>query len=150
MARKRYSDEDILKLLRVIEVHLSSGSDISTACRSVEYTRRALCVHVKARMGATEVLEALYPHIIEYGKPEYIRSDNGPEFIATALQKWLVRIGIKPIQIYAGSPWENGYNERFNGTLRREILNAEWFITTKQAQTVIKMKQFHDTKACIV
>ena len=45
--------------------------------------------------------------------------------------------GIKPINIYPGSPWENGYNERFNGTLRREVLNAEWFSTTRQAQTVI-------------
>ena len=48
-----------------------------------------------------------------------------------------MKVGIKPIQIYPGSPWENGYNERFNGTLRREILNAEWFSTIKQAQIVI-------------
>ena len=102
-----------------------------------EYTRQALAVAVNTRMGSVEVLEALYPLIIQHGKPEYIRSDNGPEFIAEALQAWLMRVGIKPIQIYPGSPWENGYNERFNGTLRREILNAEWFTTTKQAQTVI-------------
>ena len=66
-----------------------------------------------------------------------IRSDNGPEFIAQAMQDWLARVGIKPIRIYPGSPWENGYNERFNGTLRHEVLNAEWFTTTKQAQIVI-------------
>ncbi len=48
-----------------------------------------------------------------------------------------MKVGIKPIQIYPGSPWENGYNERFNGTLRNEILDAEWFQTTKQAQIVI-------------
>ena len=71
------------------------------------------------------------------GKPDYIRSDNGPEFIATALQLWLIKVGIKPIQIYPGSPRENGYNERFNGTLRHEVLNAEWFHTIKQAQTAI-------------
>ena len=70
-------------------------------------------------------------------KPECIRSDNGPEFVAQAMQDWLARVGIKPIRIYSGSPWENGYNERFNGTLRREVLNAEWFTTTKQAQVVI-------------
>ena len=57
-----------------------------------------------------------------------------------ALQLWVTRVGIKSIQIYPGSPWENGYNERFNGTLRHEVLNAEWFYTTKQAQIVIKKK----------
>ena len=59
------------------------------------------------------------------------------ELVAEAMQDWLVRVGIKPIRIYPGSPWENGYNERFNGTLRHEVLNAEWFATTKQAQIVI-------------
>jgi putative transposase len=53
------------------------------------------------------------------------------------MQDWLARVNIKPIRIYTGSPWENGYNERFNGTLRHEGLNAEWFTTTKQAQIVI-------------
>ncbi len=88
-------------------------------------------------MGANDVLEALYPLLLKHGKPKYIRSDNGPEFIAAALQLWLTKVGIKPIQIYPGSPWENGYNERFNGTLCHEVLNAEWFATTKQAQIVI-------------
>ena len=68
-----------------------------------------------------------------------MRSDNGPEFTAEVFQKWLTKVGIKPICIYPGSPWENGYNERFNATLRREILDAEWFVTTKQAQTAINI-----------
>ena len=102
-----------------------------------EYTRQALAVAVRTRMGADDVLEALYPLLLRHGTPEYIRSDNGPEFVAQAMQDWLARVGIKPIRIYPGSPWENGYNERFNGTLRREVLNAEWFTTTKQAQVVI-------------
>ena len=102
-----------------------------------EYTRQALCVEVNTKLGSAEVLEAIYPLILKHGKPEYIRSDNGREFIAKALLEWFNRVGIKPIQIHPGSPWENGYNERFNGTLRAEVLNAEWFSTTKQAQTVI-------------
>ena len=53
------------------------------------------------------------------------------------MQDWLVRVGIKPIRIYPRLPWENGYNERFNGTLRHEVFSAEWFTTTKQAQIVI-------------
>lgn len=75
--------------------------------------------------------------ILAHGKPEHVRSDNGPEFIANALQGWLRRVGVKPIQIYPGSPWENGYNERFNGTLRPEVLNSEWFHSIKQAQVAI-------------
>jgi hypothetical protein len=72
----------------------------------------------------------------------------GTEFVAEAMQNWLVRVGIKPIRIYPGSPWENGHNERFNGTLRREGLNAEWFTTTKQAQTAINhwLKQYNHTR----
>ncbi len=159
MARKRYSDEDILRLLREIEVHLSSGKDVPGACRAAgisdatykmltvldEYTRQALCVKVRRTMGSADVLEALYPLLLQHGTPEYLRSDNGPEFIAAALQDWLTRVGIRPIQIYPGSPWENGYNERFNGTLRREVLNAEWFTSTKQVQIAINQwfKQYN-------
>jgi transposase InsO family protein len=102
-----------------------------------EYTREALCVAAKSRMGYAEVLEVLYPLFLKHGKPEYIRSDNGSEFITRDLQAWLRKVAIKLIQIYPGSLWENGYNERFNGTLRRELLNAEWFSTIKQAQVVI-------------
>ena len=98
---------------------------------------RGLRVAVAFKMGSAEVLEALYPLLLKHGKPEYIRSDNGSKFIAAPLQEWLTRVGIKPIQIYPGSPWENGYNERFNGTLRHKVLNAEWFSTTEQAQIVI-------------
>ena len=74
-----------------------------------------------------------------------IRSDNGPEFIAENFQTWLTKVGIKPIRIYPGSPWENGYNERFNGTLRREVLNAEWFTSIRQARVVIEtwLKQYN-------
>lgn len=61
----------------------------------------------------------------------------GPEFSAAPFQDWLKRVGVTPLKIYPGSPWENGYNERFNGTLRREVLNAEWFASTQQAQAVI-------------
>jgi len=90
-------------------------------------------------MTASDVLDALYPLLMKHGKPEYIRSDNGPEFIAEALQASLIKVGIKPLHIAPGSPWENGYNERFNGTLRREVLNAEWFHTLRQAQLVINV-----------
>ncbi|WP_195821701.1 DDE-type integrase/transposase/recombinase [Roseobacter sp. MH60115] len=77
-----------------------------------EYTREALCVAVRPKMNAGDVLDVLHRLLMKHGKPEYIRSDNGPEFIAAPLQDWLRRVGIQPMQIYPGSPWENGYNER--------------------------------------
>ncbi len=117
---------------------LSNGRPYKMLTVLDEYTREALRVAVKPRMGNEEVLEALYPLFLRHGKPELIRSDNGPEFIAGNFQTWLTKVGIKPIRIAPGSPWENGYNERFNGTLRREVLNGEWFATVRQAQIVIE------------
>jgi putative transposase len=116
---------------------LSTGRPYKMLTVLDEYTREALCVAVACRMGSEEVLEALYPLLLRHGRPDYIRSDNGPEFTATSFKEWLVRVGIQPIRIFPGSPWENGYNERFNGTLRREVLNTEWFATTRQAQAAI-------------
>ena len=124
---------------------LSNGRPYKMLTVLDEYTREALCVHVAHKMGSAEVLEALYPLLLTRGTPEYLRSDNGPEFTSAAFKDWLVRVGIAPIQIYPGSPWENGYNERFNGTLRNEVLNAEWFTSARQAQTVINawLKQYN-------
>lgn len=118
---------------------LSNGRPYKMLTVLDEYTREALCVAVADKMGAADVLELLYPLLLRRGKPEYIRSDNGPEFTAAQYKEWLKRVGIEPIHIYPGSPWENGYNERFNGTLRREVLNAEWFASIHQAQTVINL-----------
>ena len=116
---------------------LSNGRAYKMLTVMEEYTRQALLVYVADKMSSADVLEVLYPLIIKHGKPEFIRSDNGPEFASEIFQSWLKRVGINPIRIYPGSPWENGYNERFNGTLRNEVLNAEWFATTKEAQIVI-------------
>ena len=111
-----------------------------------EYTREALRVAARPKMNAADVLDVLHRLVMKHGKPEFIRSDNGPEFIAAQLQDWLIRVGISPMQIYPGSPWENGYNERFNVTLRREVLNAEWFHTTKQSQVAINAWLRHYNK----
>ena len=105
-----------------------------------EYTREAPCVAARPKMNAHDFLYALHPLLMKHGKREFIRSENSPEFIAMHLQNWLKKVGIKPMQIYPGSPWENGYNERFIWTLRREVLTAEWFHTTRQAQLAINVK----------
>ncbi|MGB0575468.1 MAG: transposase [Alphaproteobacteria bacterium] len=153
MARKRHSDEDIWNLLREIELKLSAGSDVASACRGVgisEATYYNWCKRFGG-MGRSQLSELrslkkenarlkkivaeleLDKLILRHGTPEYNLFDNGPEFAAQAMQDWLVKVGIKPIRIYPGSPLENGYNERFNGTLRHEVLNAERFTKTKQA-----------------
>ena len=127
---------------------LSNGRPYKMLTVLDEYTREALSVNVATKMGSAEVLDALYPLLLRRGKPEYLRSDNGPEFSSASFKDWLVRVGIAPIQIYPGSPWENGYNERFNGTLRREILNAELFSNTRQAQIVINqwLRQYNHVR----
>lgn len=135
--RLRPKYENHIWSIDFVHDRLSNGTSYKMLTVLDEYTRQALCVAVKPKMGNAEVLEALYLLFLQYGKPEFIRSDNGPEFVAENFQTWLTKVGIKPIRIYPGSPWENGYNERFNGTLRREVLNTEWFTTIDQARTVI-------------
>ena len=127
---------------------LSNGRKYKMLTVIDEYTREALCVAASPKMSASDVLEALYPLLLKHGKPEFIRSDNGPEFVSEHFQFWLKEVGVKPIRIYPGSPWENGYNERFNGTLRREVLNAEWFVSLEQARTVIGrwLKQYNQIR----
>ena len=72
-----------------------------------------------------------------------MRSDNGPEFIAEPLQTWLRKVGVEPMRIFPGSPWENGYNESFNARMRDELLNGEIFFTLREARTVIESWRRH-------
>ena len=75
---------------------------------------------------------------LRHGPPEHIRSENGPEFTAHAVREWLAHLGVKTLFIEPGSPWENGYNESFNGKLRDELLNGEIFYTLKEAQILME------------
>jgi transposase InsO family protein len=99
-----------------------------------EYTRECLALRVARRLGSMQVLETLADVMLMRGIPEHIRSDNGPEFIAEELRKWLGKVGTKTLYIEPGSPWENGYCESFNGKLRDECLNGEIFYSLKEAQ----------------
>ena len=103
-----------------------------------EYTRECLAIRVARRLGSCEVIEALADVMLLRGTPEHIRSDNGPEFLAEDLQKWLAKVGTETLYIEPGSPWENGYCESFNGKLRDECLNGEIFYSLKEAQIVIE------------
>ncbi len=75
------------------------------------------------RITSDEVLERLTQLFVLRGAPAYLRSDNGPEFTAKVVRDWLKRVGVQTLFIAPGSPWENGYNESFNGKLRDELLN---------------------------
>src|ERR1039457_2541251 len=99
-----------------------------------EYTRECLALRVARRLGSLQVIETLADVMLVRGIPEHIRSDNGPEFIAEELRKWLSKVGTRTLYIEPGSPWENGYCESFNGKLRDEFLNGEIFYSLKEAQ----------------
>src|SRR4029079_7219951 len=75
---------------------------------------------------------------VRRGVPDYIRSDNGPEFTAKRVREWLERVEVKTLFIEPGSPWENGYVESFNGKLRDELLNREVFDTLLEAKVLIE------------
>ena len=112
-----------------------------------EYTRECLAIRVARRLGRYEVIEALADVMLFRGIPEHIRSDNGPEFVAKELRKWLAKVGTGTLYIEPGSPWENGYCESFNGKLRDECLNGEIFYSLKEAQIVIeKWRVEYNTK----
>ena len=103
-----------------------------------EYTRECLALKVARKLSSQDILEQLGYLFIYRGQPGFIRSDNGPEFTAKAVRNWLKRLGVQTLFIEPGSPWENGYNESFNGKLRDELLNGEIFTTFLEAQVLIE------------
>lgn len=102
-----------------------------------EYTRCGLALKAESRMPSGKVIEVLDGLVKEHGAPEFIRSDNGPEFVARAIKRWLAARGMKTIYIEPGSPWQNGYAESFNGRFRDECLNAEVFNNVAEAQVTV-------------
>src|SRR5271169_870978 len=103
-----------------------------------EYTRKCLAIRVARRLNSYDLIETLADLMLGHGIPEHLRSDNGPEFVAQRLRKWLSAVGAKTLYIEPGSPWENGYCESFNGKLRDECLNGEIFYSLREAQVVIE------------
>ncbi len=103
-----------------------------------EYTRECLSIDVARKFTSLSVLERLADLFMRRGVPEYIRSDNGPEFTADKVRRWLQRVEVQTLFIEPGSPWENGYVESFNGKLRNELLDREIFYTLLEAQVLIE------------
>ncbi|WP_153768010.1 IS3 family transposase [Labrenzia sp. CE80] len=108
-----------------------------------EYSRECLAIRVKRKLNSTEVIDALTDLFILRGVPAYIRSDNGPEFVAKAVRDWIKAVGARTAYIEPGSPWENGYCESFNARLRDELLNGEIFTSLREAQIIIESWRKH-------
>ncbi|NNF78095.1 MAG: IS3 family transposase [Rhizobiales bacterium] len=108
-----------------------------------EFTREALMIRVDRKLNSIDVVDVLTDLFILRGPPEYIRSDNGPEFIAQKVRDWIAAVGAKTAYIDPGSPWENGYCESFNARFRDELLNGEIFYTLKEAKIIIEQWRKH-------
>jgi transposase InsO family protein len=108
-----------------------------------DFTHECLAIRINRKLKAIDVIDVLSDLFILRGVPGHIRSDNGPEFIAKALQDWIAAVGAKTAYIAPGSPWENGFIESFNARLRDELLNGEIFNTLKEAQIVVESWRRH-------
>lgn len=108
-----------------------------------EFTHESLAIRVRRKLNSTDVIDVLCDLFLARGIPGHIRSDNGPEFIAEAVQRWIAAVGAKTAYIAPSSPWENGYVESFNARLRDELLNGEIFYSLREAQIVIESWRLH-------
>ena len=112
------------------------GSQLKFLTIIDEFTRENLALPVASRMGSQKVIQTLDYLFLTRGKPKFIRSDNGPEFVAYAVQDWLRDNGCEVMYIKPGSPWENAYIESFNGKLRDECLNMHLFGNVREAEMI--------------
>lgn len=112
-------------------------------CIIDEFTREDLAIRVKRKLNSTDVLETLADVMVCRGTPDHIRSDNGPEFVATTLRKWIADVGTQTAYIEPDSPWENGFCKSFNSKLRDELLNLEVFSSLRKAEVLIEAWRRH-------
>jgi putative transposase len=122
----------------IIEDRTERGGKLRILCVVDEYTRECLAIRVERSITGAIVAETLEWLFLVHGAPAYIRSDNGGEFIAGVVQKWLEAAGCATLYITPGSPWENPYIESFQGRLRDECLNREVFYNGREAQVIVE------------
>lgn len=121
----------------------ADGRVIKMLCVLDEFSRECLAIRVDRKLKAADVIDVLSDLFILRGAPGFIRSDNGPEFIAQSVRDWISAVGAQTAFITPGSPWENGYVESFNGRLRDELLNGEVFHTIHEAKILIEQWRRH-------
>lgn len=120
-----------------LEDRTEQGNKLRILAVLDEFTRESLEIRVERSISSTKVIDSLKWLGLVRGLPAHIRSDNGPEFVAQAVQNWLGEKGCQTIYIKPGSPWENPYIESFNGKLREECLNRYAFASGQQAQEIV-------------
>lgn len=109
-----------------------------------EFTREGLAIEVATSFPSHRVVAVLERLVARHGPPHYMRSDNGSEFIALAVRGWLARQDVGALYIDPGCPWQNGYGESLNGTVRDECLNLHLFISVTEAQARLEAFRQHD------
>lgn len=124
---------------------LATARTIRLLCVIDEHTRECLAIEVARSLTSQDVILTLSRLMRLYGKPQFIRSDQGAEFTATAVMRWLRDQQVGPAFIPPGKPWHNGFIESFNGKLRDECLNREWFRDLREARAVVESwRQFYN------
>ena len=108
-----------------------------------EFTHECLAIRIERSLKSADVIDVLSDLFILRGVPGHVRSDNGPEFVAKAVQKWIGAVGAKTAYIMPGSPWENGFIESFNARLRDELLDGEIFYSLAEAKIIIESWRQH-------
>ena len=108
-----------------------------------EFTHECIAIRIDRRLKSVDVIDVLSDLFILRGVPGHIRSDNGPEFVAKAVQEWIAAVGAKTAYITPGSPWENGFIESFNARLRDELLDGEIFYSLAEARIIIESWRRH-------
>jgi putative transposase len=121
----------------------ANGQQLKCLTITDEWTKEGLAIEVDGGIRSGRVIEVLSRLISERGAPLYLRSDNGPEFVARALLEWIVEQGIEIVLIDPCKPWQNGATESFNGKFRDECLSLEWFRSRAEAKVVIEAWRRH-------
>ena len=125
-----------------MEDALADGTALRILTVMDEFTREGLALDVALTTSAERVIDVLKALVAHHGAPVNIRSDNGAEFVATAVQAWLARAGVQTLYIDPGKPWQNGKEERFNGTVRDECLNGHLFYSL--AESCVRLNTFRN------
>ena len=146
--RKRRADRKVVRSVDAIRPNqvwtydfvqdaCANGQRLKILTITDEFTRESVAIEVATRIQARHVIAVLAQVFRDRGAPAYVRSDNGPEFVAQAVQRWLQAQQVQTVYIEPGRPWQNPYGESFNGRLRDECLNVEWFRNLHEARVVI-------------
>ncbi len=126
-----------------VEDALADGRKLSILTVMDEFTREGLALDVAMSTSAERVIGVLTALVAQHGAPGHLRSDNGAEFVATAVQVWLAECGVETLYIEPGKPWQNGKEERFNGTVRDECLNLHVFSSLAEAHVRLSAFRQH-------